>query len=309
MTLCKGRIRAARRLVYGMATLAALLGGWINAHAQVDVYLSVARRSYILYEPIPATITITNNAGRDITLEDSGGKPWLNMEITNLEGRMLSPYEINYKLQPLHLAAGQSLQRSIDLTPLFPIREMGTHRLRANVYLAEINRFFYSNYASFDLNDGKLLWEKTVGVPGSEDLRQVSLLTHELPDKLLLYVRIRQLDGNSVYTTQALGRLMISGREPEELLDSHNNLHVLQEAKPGAFLYTCVALDGERLSQQAYTKSGSRPPMLAKLENGQVEVRGGEVQVAPAKGVGSMPQPKLSDRPAGLPTPVRGGGD
>jgi hypothetical protein len=293
-----------------IALLAALLGGWMaasTAHAQVDVYISVPRRSYILYEPIPATITITNNAGRDLTFEDAGGKQWLSMEVTNLQGRMLSPYDTDYKLHPLHIAAGQTLQRSIDLTPLFPIREMGTHRIRANVYLADLDRFYYSNYASFDLTDGKTLWEKTIGVPGTEDLRQVSLLTHELPDRLLLYVRIRELDGNTVYTTQSLGRLMISGREPEEQLDSRNNLHVLQEAKPGAFLYTCIGPDGARLAQQAYMKSGGKPPTLTRLPNGEVEVRGGQVQVALAKGVGgALPQPKLSDRPAAFPTPFKG---
>jgi hypothetical protein len=309
MTLFQRRIHPGNRRFYGLATLAALLVGWLGApaaHAQVEVYISVARHSYILYEPIPATITITNNAGRDLTFEDAGGKQWLDLEVTGLGGEMLSPYDTDYKLHPLHVAAGQTLQRSIDLTPLFPIREMGTHRLRANVYLADLDKFFYSNYASFDLTDGKLLWQKTVGVPGSQDLRQVSVLTHELPDRLLLYVRIREQDGNTVYTTQSLGRLLVSGREPQEMLDSHNNVHVLQESKPGAFLYTCVGLDGQRLIQQAYNKTGTKPPVLARLPDGEVEVHGGQIQVAPAKGVGAPPpQPKLSDRPTALPTPVR----
>ena len=276
-----------------------------TAHTQGDVYVSVPRHSYILYEPIPVTVTITNNAGRDLTFEDAAGKQWLNMEITTSDGQMLSPYDTDYKLHPLHIAAGETLQRSIDLTPIFPIREMGTHRLRANVYLADLDRFFYSHYASFDLTDGKTIWEKTVGVPGSEDLRQVSLLTHELPNRLLLYARIRELDGNTVYTTQSLGRIMISGRDPLEMLDSHNNLHVLQESQPGAFLYTCVGLDGERLVQQAYSKTSTKAPILVKLPNGNVEVRGGQVQVAVAKAVGAPPQPKLSDRPTALPTPVK----
>jgi hypothetical protein len=308
MTSFPGRFRPRCRFFYWLAMLAGLLGSWLigsSAHAQIDVYISVSRRSYILYEPLPAIVTITNNAGRDLTIEDAGGKQWLNMEITTLDGMLLTPYDPDYKLHALHIAAGQTLQRSIDLTPIFPIREMGTHRVRANIYLAEFDRYFYSNYASFDLTDGKLIWQKTVGVPGSEELREVSLLTHELPDKLLLYARIRQLNGNTVYTTQSLGSFVTSGHEPLEMLDSHNNLHVLQEAKPGAFRYTIIGLDGQRLTQEAYSKTGIKPPVLAKLADGEVEVHGGQIQVAPAKGVGPPPQPKLSDRPAALPTPVK----
>ena len=52
--------------------------------------------------------------------------------------------------------------------------------------LAESDRFYTSNFSMFDLTDGKLLWRQTVGVPGSGELRQLSLLTHRLPDKLLL---------------------------------------------------------------------------------------------------------------------------
>jgi hypothetical protein len=308
MTSFPRRFRARARSVHWLALLATLVGGWLigsRAQAQVDVYVSVGRRSYILYEPLLATVTITNNAGRDLTFEDAGGKQWLNIEITTLDGMLLTPYDPDYKLHSLHIAAGQTLQRSIDLTPIFPIREMGTHRLRANIYLADINRFFYSNYASFDLTDGKVIWQKTVGVPGSDELREVTLLTHELPDKLLLYARIRQLDGNTVYTTQSLGSMLVSGREPQEMLDSHNNLHVLQEATPGGFRYTIIGLDGARLTQEAYTKTGVKLPILAKGADGQVEVRGARLQVAVAKGVGPAPQPKLSDRPGALPTPVK----
>ena len=99
---------------------------------QVDLTLS--RHTYILYEPIIATVTITNNAGRDMTLEDTPGKPWFNIEVTTLDGQVIPPYDPNYKLHPLTVPAGQTVKRKIDLTPLFPIRDLGKHRVRANIY-------------------------------------------------------------------------------------------------------------------------------------------------------------------------------
>ena len=290
----------------GAALVLACLPGVRDAAAQVEVGVKLSRHTYILYEPIIATVEITNLAGRDLVFEDAPGKQWFSMEITTLDGALLPPTDPDYKLRPLTVPAGQTVRRQINLTPLFPIREMGSHRVRANVYLSEADRFFDSPATAFDLTDGKLYWRQTVGVPGSTgDLRQVSLLTNRLPDKLLLYVRIRDDAGSTVYTTQSLGRMILGGRDPEEMLDRENNLHVLQEAQPGGFLYTEVGLDGTRLTQKAYVKVGPSHPFLAKTPSGDVIVRGGQVQVAPAVpsgGVaGPVAQPKLSDRPTGLP--------
>ena len=301
--------RFAARIPNWTVCLVLLWGGLCGvrpAGAQVQMELKLSRRTYILYEPVIATVSITNLAGRDLVFEDAPGKQWFNVEITTLDGDLLPPVEPDYKLHPLTIPAGQTVRRQIDLSPLFPIRQQGQHRVRANVYQADAGRFFYSNMAAFELSDGKLFWRQTVGVPGSSDLRQVSLLTNQLPDKLLLYVRIRDEVGNTVYTTQQLGRMILGGSDPQEMLDRDNNLHVLQEALPGAYLYTEVGLDGSRLTQKAYNKTASGHPFLAKSESGEVMVRNGQIQVAPAKGVGGAgaapPQPKLSDRPTGMPT-------
>ena len=289
----------------GVALVLGCLCGVRDARAQVEMEIRFSRHSYILYEPVIATVEITNVAGRDLEFEDVPGKQWFNVEITTLDGDLLPPTNPDYKLRPLTVPAGQTVSRKIDLTPLFPIREMGQQRVRANVYLAETKHFYYSNTAAFEMTDGKLYWRQSVGVPGSTDTRQLSLLTNQLPDKLLLYVRIRDEVGNTVYTTQSLGKMILGGRDPEEMLDRENNLHVLQEAQPGGFLYTEVGLDGSRLAQKAYVKVGPSHPFLAKTPSGDVVVRGGQIQVAPALAAGgppaAAPQHKLSDRPAGLP--------
>ena len=289
---------------------AALL--WLGAHstarAQLQMDLTFNRHAYLVYEPIIATITITNNAGRDVVLADSPGKPWLNMEVTTLDGALISPYDPDAPIHTLAIPAGQTVKRQLDLSPMFPIRDLGAHRVRADLYFPEADKYFYSNYVTFEMTSGKTIWRQNVGVPGGRgDLREVSLLTHRLPDRMLLYVRVRDADGDTVYVTHALGRLVVSGREPEEMLDRDNSLHVLQEAVPGAFLYTVISVDGERLAQKAYNRVGQSRPKLVKNPDGTVEERGGQIQVAPAlavDGAGTpVKQPKLSDRPAGLPLP------
>ncbi len=294
--------RAARWLCLWLACAVALGAG--RAAAQVQIEISLARRTYMLYEPLVATITLTNQAGRDLNFEDTGSKQWLNVDITTLDGQILQPYDPEYKLHPLVLPAGQTLRRKIDLNPLFPVREQGTHRMRANVYLADSDKFFASNYVTFDIAEGQLMWRQDVGVPGSTDTRQVSLLTFQRPDRLMLYARITDgNNGTNMYTTQALGRILAASALPQAMLDRQNTLHVLQEALPSAFLYTQISVEGERLNQQAYDKVGSNRPRLEKLPDGDVELRGGRLQTPQAaSSVATAPtrEPKLSDRPASL---------
>ena len=294
------------RLTLALLAAAFLLSA-AAARAQVEVDLALPRHAYILYEPIVAKVTVTNNTGHEVTFEDTGAKQWFNIDVTRLDGDMLQPYDADYKLRPLTVHAGETLTRQIDLTPLFPIREMGTHRLRANIYYNEADKFFYSNYVTFELTDGKLLWRQNVGSPmdvGST--RQVSLLTHTLLDKMLLYVRVRDENGNNVYTTQSLGRVIVSGREPEEYFDRDNVLHVLHESFPGSYLYTEINMDGERLNQVAYLRVGTSRPTLVKTASGNVEVHGGQLQAPRVPGEASAPA-KLSARPKGL--PASPGGD
>ncbi len=285
------------------------LCGAVTAPAQVQLEVSLSRRSYILYESITATITIVNHAGQDLEFTDVPGKQWFNVEMYGSEGEPIPPYDPDYKLSPLTVPAGQSVKRKIDLTPLFPVRDIGAHHIRANLYLASADRFFYSNNALFDLTDGHVLWQQTVGTPAG-GVRQMSLLSHHQFDRIMLYVRVRDADGPNVYTTQPIGRVLTTGSEPQTMLDSHNVLHVIHEAVPRAYYYTQVGTDGARLGQSVYTSEGQNRPHLVKMPSGEVQVRGGKAQeagttaseaVSPTRGLNGPDQPKLSDRPAGLP--------
>ena len=66
-----------------------LLLGFVTgaANAQIEVQLKFSRLQYIAYEPLLATVAITNRAGRDIDLRDEGGEHWFGFEIT---GRFLA---------------------------------------------------------------------------------------------------------------------------------------------------------------------------------------------------------------------------
>ncbi len=87
-------------------------------------------------------------------------------------------------------------------------------------------------------------------------------------------------------------------------------MHIMHEAVPKGYYYTRITTDGTRLGQVVYTSEGQNRPHLIKLPSGVVEVRGGHIQtgiatagqaVAPNRDFTAPGQPKLSDRPAGMP--------
>ena len=276
------------------------------AEAQVQVDLKFKRLQYIAYEPVVATVTITNLAGRDIELHDADAQSWLGFEITGSEEQPIAPLSSANREPPLRIQAGQRVTRQIDLTPLYPVHEYGAYHVRTNIYFADLGKFFYSGTRVFEVTDAHPIWQQTVGVPdgagASGDVRTYSLMTNRFPDHTSLYVRVQDKDAGVVYATYSLGRT-ISFEQPQAEIDRANQLHVLHCAAPRAWTYSRVGLNGELLGHSSFMETKTRP-RLVRSANGEVAVQGGVIE-APAAQTKTIrdtaPKPKLSDRPPGIP--------
>jgi hypothetical protein len=275
------------------------------AQAQVQVDLKFKRLQYIAYEPVVATVAITNLAGRDIELRDADGQSWLGFEITGSEEQPIGPLNAANREPALRIQAGQRVTRQIDLTPLYPVHEYGAYHVRTNIYFADLGKFFYSGTRVFEVTDARPIWQQTVGVPdgkgASGEVRTYSLMTNRFPDHTSLYVRVQDKDTGVVYATYSLGRT-IAFEQPQAEIDRANQLHVLHCAAPRAWSYARVGLDGKLLEHTSFMETKTRPH-LVHSGGGEVAVRGGMVE-APAKSSGSK-APKLSARPPGEPTEDR----
>src|SRR5438045_7506476 len=108
-----------------------LLFGFVAgaANAQIQVQLKFSRLQYIAYEPLLATVTITNRAGRDIDLRDDGGERWFGFEITSNDGQSI-PADSSQKMEPLRVQTGQTVTQKINLGALYPIQDFGTYHVR-----------------------------------------------------------------------------------------------------------------------------------------------------------------------------------
>jgi len=135
-------------------------------------------------------------------------------------------------------------------------------------------------------------------MPGAGEIRNITILTHRLPNSTQLYVRIENAKGGKVFCTHRLGRLVSYGI-PEILLDQKNQIHVLQNVAPKAFLYSQIGLSGEVLMRKTYNQIVKRP-ILREGPDGKIQVIGAQ-EIDPNAQAAKPPVPSLSDRPISLP--------
>ncbi len=284
-----------RRLI-AVAFVAAVLLPAGRVSAQIQLELKVPRLQFIAHEPIIATISITNLAGRDIELQDAEGIEWFGFEVTGAEGQNVAPIRPGSQ-PPLKIAAGKKVTQKINITPLFAVHDYGLYHVRAHVYFPDLGKYFYSPSRVIEVTDARPIWQQTVGVPdgaGPGSVRTYSLLTNRFPDHTSLYVRVADKDTGIVYATYSLGRMILYD-EPKPQIDPQNRLHVLHCSGPRMWSYSLIGVNGELLSHTSFSETKSRPH-LVRGNDGTVNVRGGMVDqpVAPAA---QQAEPKLSDRP------------
>lgn len=270
----------------------------VTAEGQIQVDLKFKRLQYIAYEPVIATVTITNLAGRDIELRNDKDQSWYGFEVTAKEGRTLGPLP-HPPEPPLQLAAGTTVTRKINLTPLFPITDLGVYRVRANVFFADLNKFFYAPTKVVEITSARPIWQQTVGDPGGNGVRTYSLMTNRFPDHTSLYVRVEDKENSLVYATFSLGRV-ISFDEPHAEIDRQNQLHVLQCSAPRIWSYSLINPNGKLLKHETYAQARSMP-RLRRGADGTIAVAGGMRDVPVAPGAAGRAAPKLSERPTNLP--------
>jgi hypothetical protein len=276
----------------------------VSGEAQIQVDMKFKRLQYIAYEPVMATLEITNLAGRAVDLHDADGQSWFGFEVTGSESQPIAPMAADSTQAPLRIETGQKVTQRIDLGALYPVHDFGTYHVRAHIYFADLGKFFYSASRVFEVTDARPIWQQTVGIPDGiaapGEARTYSLLSNRFPDHTALYVRVQDRDNGIVYATYSLGR-SIAFEQPQTEIDRANQLHVLHCAAPRAWTYSRVGLNGELLGHSSFMETKTRP-RLVRSANGEVAVKGGVIE-APAAQTKTIREtaPKLSDRPPGVP--------
>jgi hypothetical protein len=287
-----------QRIAIFLVTLALFVAG---ASAQINVNIEVKRRTYIRYEPLLATVTISNLSGRDLMLED-GESPWFGFTVRQGESETLvAPRDPHYSLDPRELKIGETAKRTVNLNQLFPISEYGIYRIRATIYVKSLNKYYTSPGVNIDITEGRTMWKQTVGVPdtmpNAGQMHEMTLLALQGTQHRYLYARVTNPETGDVLCMQRLGHL-IDSTQFDAKFDATNTLHVLQLVGPKTYTLSQVGVNGEIHGQWVYDAPNTKP-FLRPDGTGNLGIVGATRRVEAANN--APPPPKLSDRPANLP--------
>lgn len=263
----------------------ALAASALPAAAQLQVDVILRRTKFLAYESVPVWVQVTNNTPRPITLENTETTPWVVMDVTNAQGHPIHERRGSPRYDPITIAPGQTIGRTVDIAPQFFIQTPGHYRVVAVVYYK--GEKFYSNRPEITVEKGRVVWEKKIAIemappetvegseprPPRDELRTYQLLRYNVNDGQRLYLKILG-EGEVVYACYPLGPILMQ-IPPEVILEPSGALYVLQEWAPQNFLFSAIAPDGERLMREQYTAVRSRPA-LARGPDGGVGVSGGE---------------------------------
>jgi hypothetical protein len=288
--LCPRRFLLVSLLFFG-AGLAPVL-------AQLQVGLSLPRSMFIRYEPLLVTVSITNLSGRPLLLADSAGTPWFSFQIQSENGRPIPTRLSGYSKDPVAIGPGETLRRSVNLTPLYALDDFGRYSIRVSIFDASSGRHFSSRPTNFEITEGRTLWQEMVGHPDDGSQRLITLLAHRLPNSTAAYLRIQDPKNGRVFCTHRLGSLVTYG-SPQVELDVNNEVHVLQMRAPRTFIYSHIGLNGEVRQRMAFEQTSTKPS-LQRGASGEVLVVGGR-PFDPARQEAESQVPGVGDRPVPLP--------
>jgi hypothetical protein len=292
------------RLLAALGALCFIVTGSF-AHAQISVSAQTTRTDFLLYERVDLLVTVANQSGSDIVLDNADGHPWLSF-IVSKENRLPVHPEGHATFKPITLKVGQSKTLRINLTPLFTFREEGNYRANAVIDLPGADPIV-SAYVPFTVLHGRNVWSETRPVDGMQ--RVYSLIRFSpTPDSTSLYLRVEDPDENLVLTNLALGEI-VAYVDPDVFFDPQGNLHVMQPIAMGTYLYSRADATGKIVHQGIFKTYQTIRPRLSKLYDGSVIVVGG-IEQNPATPVESLAdgQRKGEGQPGSGPVGLGSGG-
>lgn len=273
--------------------LGAILAGLLVtcAMGQVTVEVVLDQEQFLPSEPIWAAVRVTNRSGQKLRLGQDND--WLAISVEGRDNFLVAKTDDIPVKGEFTLESSQIATKRLNLSPYFNLMRPGRYAIIATVRVNEWDKEFASPPKSFDIIDGRKLWEQEFGVPracGSPEVRKYALQQAIYLKQLKLYVRVSDATDAKIYRVFPLGPMVSFGR-PVPQVDKSSRLHVLFQTGARKFLYCVISPDGELVQRLTYEYWGQQRPRLAMDEEGNVIVTGGIRRVALDDIVPSEQQP------------------
>lgn len=252
-----------------LLVLAAAIG---TASAQLAATLRLDKTQYLAGEPVLATVTITNHAGRELTFSSDGRFNWLDFILKTSGGNAVPPRGTKL-FGPMKIKAGETLAREVDLSHYFQLSKPGNFSIAAVIHPpGEAVEGTSTNRLLFSQNPGRVVWSQKVGVSvGGSQTREFRLIQFAGSQRTHLYAQIADGSSGSLVRTFLLGD-MLTLRRPLTTIDRHQRMHVLFLHTPSLWVHCVVSTDGKLVARQIHNRGAVGDPRLLTQPNGEVMV-------------------------------------
>lgn len=269
-----------------------------SLQAQISVRMKMSKSQYVEYEPVTATVTITNRTGRELVIRSEqrgqGVISWLDFSLKNRRGTTMSPYS-PFSYKALRIPVGRSATQTVDLSALYRVTELGMYSGRAVVRLPG-GGVFGSNHINFNVTKGSPIYTQRVGDPRTQSVREYKLSIANTNRKSNLYVHVKDISRGRVMRAFRVGEV-ITFRKPKATVDAANNLHILFMTTPKLYAHSKVSPQGRFLGTTYYLQAGNSQPSLQTFGDGNVVVAGGIAHDPKAEEKLRAKIRRLSERP------------
>jgi hypothetical protein len=243
-----------------------------TAQAQLATSLKLSKKQYLAGEPVIATVTITNHAGRELTFYGDGRTQWLDFVLKNHRGEAVSPRG-RANFGKMKIRAGESLAREVNLAQFFLLGEPGSFTVNAVVRVpGSPGEGSATNRVSFNQSPGAPYWSQKVGIAGKTGLtREFRLINFSGDEKTQIYAQI--IDGRTGQNVRTflLGDVMML-RKPLATVDRQQRMHVMFLATPTMWVHCQIDTDGKLVERQIHQRGAQGDPQLLTFGDGTVRV-------------------------------------
>ena len=248
------------------------------AQAQVNVEVVLEQEQYLRSESLPVRVRISNDSGRALRLGDDF--EWLSFTINEESGKQVLKTGDVPLAKPFTIEPAQTISLRTDLMPHFDLSQLGHYTLNLKMKVPQLQQEVSSKPKSLDIISGVTLWEKDVGVPGTDPLvtRRYALQQATFFQQQRLYVRVTDATGSRVVKVVSLGQAL-SISKPEAVVDNVSHLHVLFRNNQQTFFYGVITTDGELIIRQTHEFAAGVAPRLRAESDGRVVVVSGQRKI------------------------------
>ncbi|MCH2175289.1 MAG: hypothetical protein MK193_06135 [Lentisphaeria bacterium] len=249
-----------------------------DTYAQIGLRAKLEKKIYVSYEPIFATVTVSNNSGNTLNFKKDGG---IYVSINREHGRSVSafsgPTQFNVNVAGnLSLGPGTTRTLRFQVNRYFDVAKPELFTMNIKLIHDRLSSGYMAKPQDFMVREGQAVKSKRVGVPAvSGKIRYRTCSLVDFQDGQFSYYYLKIADDTLVYAMKRLSK-HASGDKPRFEVDARSNIHILLHTQSMVFTYFVFNVHGELKQVAEYQAVGDNVPQMAiDPDIGRVMVTGG----------------------------------